>query len=314
MSRIFFQKNRPYSHSPKTSLWFIVVLAIIVSVASFGIYLVIHKQSSKNILSHTALAALWNSGDTEKTLTESRRAAEALPFDEYYLSVKGISSYYLALGAQDEETRQQLFEESVISLRKALAVGVPAKMRAQIYYVLAKAYYQKGEPWFDMAERYFLLAKDKGGRQQDIPQYLAIVYAGKKDYAHAAEWFELALKNDSSDTLLLSAAITYNNTDQREKARDLLLRLESSASDAKIRLKAKVLLAQDNFDSGDIDAALHGYQEALKEDPLNVDAWYGLGLVYSKKNDQLGARAAFRKVVQIDPNHADARRRLAEKL
>ncbi len=165
-----------------------------------------------------------------------------------------------------------------------------------------------------MAERYFLLAKDKGSRQQDIPQYLAIVYAGKKDYAHAAEWFELALKNDSSDTLLLSAAITYNNTDQREKARDLLLRLESSASDAKIRLKAKVLLAQDNFDSGDIDAALQGYQEVLKEDPLNVDAWYGLGLVYSKKNDQLGARAAFRKVVQIDPNHVDARRRLAEKL
>ncbi len=279
-----------------------------------GVYLIIHKQNSKNILSRAELATLWNSGNIEKTLTESRKATESFPFDEYYLSIKGISSYYWALNAQDEESRQQLFEESVVSLRKALAVGVPAKMKAQIYYVLAKAYYQKGDPWFDMAERYFLLAKDNGSKEQDIPQYLAIVYAGKKDYARAADWFELALKNDASDPLLLSAAITYNNINQKEKSRDLLLRLEASASDAKIRLKAKLLLAQDSFDAGDISAALQGYQEVLKEDPLNVDAWYGLGLVYSKKNDQLGARAAFRKVVQIDPNHADARRRLAEKL
>ncbi|GAB6275934.1 MAG: tetratricopeptide repeat protein [Rectinema sp.] len=289
-------------------------MLIIVSVSFLGVYLIIHNQNSKNILSRAELATLWNSGNIEKTLTESRKATESFPFDEYYLSIKGISSYYWALNAQDEESRQQLFEESVVSLRKALAVGVPAKMRAQIYYVLAKAYYQKGDPWFDMAERYFLLAKDNGSKEQDIPQYLAIVYAGKKDYARAADWFELALKNDASDPLLLSAAITYNNINQKEKSRDLLLRLEASASDAKIRLKAKLLLAQDSFDAGDISAALQGYQEVLKEDPLNVDAWYGLGLVYSKKNDQLGARAAFRKVVQIDPNHADARRRLAEKL
>lgn len=279
-----------------------------------GVYLIIHKQNSKNIVSRSELATLWNSGNIEKTLTESRKATESFPFDEYYLSIKGISSYYWALNAQDEESRQQLFEESVVSLRKALAVGVPAKMKAQIYYVLAKAYYQKGNPWFDMAERYFLLAKDNGSREQDIPQYLAIVYAGKKDYARAADWFELALKNDTSEPLLLSAAITYHNINQKEKSRDLLSRLEASASDAKIRLKATLFLAQDNFDSGDISAALQRYQEVLKEDPLNVDAWYGLGLVYSRKNDQLGARAAFRKVVQIDPNHADARRRLAEKL
>ncbi len=293
---------------------FIVVVIIVVSMSSFGVYWLIHTHNATNILSHAALAALWNAGDVEKALSESRKATAVFPFDEYYLSVEGVSSYYMGLNAQDEETRQRLFEESVVSLRKALAVGVPRKMRAQIYYVLAKAYYQKGEPWFDMAERYFLMAKDKGSTQEDIPQYLAVVYAGKKDYAHAAQWFELALKNDSSDTLLLSAAITYTNVGQKEKARALLARLESSASDAKIRLRAKLLLAQDTLDAGDIPAALQRYQEVLKDDPLNVDAWYGLGLVYSKQNDPLGARAAFRKVVQIDPHHAEARRRLAEKL
>lgn len=34
--------------------------------------------------------------------------------------------------------------------------------------------------------------------------------------------FEQALENNTSDALLLSAAISYMNTDQKEKARDLL--------------------------------------------------------------------------------------------
>lgn len=313
MFRRFFQGKRPRSR--RKFLWSIVAVITIVAASSLGIYVVIHRtQDSDKILSYRALADLWNSGDIEGALRESRNATQVLPFDDYYLSIEGIASYYMGLNAQDEENRQQFFEESVISLRKALAVGVPAKMRAEIYYVLAKAYYQKGDPWFDMAERYFLMAKDQGSKEEDIPQYLAIVYAGRKDYAQAAEWFELALKNDSSDALLLSAAITYTNVGQKEKAQTLLTRLESSASDAKIRLKAKLLLAQDSLDAGDIDAALQRFQEVLKDDPLNVDAWYGLGLVYSKQNDQLGARAAFRKVVQIDPYHAEARQRLAEKL
>lgn len=308
----FLRKHR--GRSIKTSLWLIIVLVIFISTASFGLYLLIHNQNTKNVLSRNALATLWNSGNIEKALSESRKAVEVYPFDEYYLGIQGISAYYWALNAQDEETRQQLFEESVVSLRKALAVGVPAKMKAQLYYILAKAYYQKGDPWFDMAERFFILARNSGSKEQDIPQYLAIVFAGRKDYANAADWFSLALKNNTSDTLLLSAAITYKNIDEKDKSRELLSRLESSASDAQIRLKAKLLLAQDSFDAGDLETSLEKFKAVLAEDPLNVDAWYGLGLIYSKKNDQLGARAAFRKVVQIDPNNVDARRRLAEKL
>ncbi len=309
----FFRGKAPRTR--KKNPWLFIAIILIGVGVFLGFYFAISSKDTKNGISRSALAKTWNSGNNiEKTLSEAQKAIESYPFDEYYLSICGIAYYYSALNAQEEETRQQELEKAVIALRKALAVGLPSRMKGQVYYILAKAYYQKGEPWFDLAERYFLLAKESGSKEKDIPQYLAIVYAGRKDYNRAVSWFEQALENNTSDALLLSAAISYMNTDQKEKARDLLLRLESSASDAKIRLKASLLLAQDNFDSGDIQAALNRYQIVLKEDPVNVDAWYGLGLIYAKLNDQLGARAAFRKVVQIDPNHADARRRLAEKL
>lgn len=296
------------------SLWIAAIVFVLIGCISMGLFFILKSSSTKGVLSHSEIAKLWNEGNIEKTIAESRKAAQAFPFDAFYLSMRGISAYYSALDAQDEETRQQLLEESVISLRKALVIGVPSGMRAQVYYILAKAYYQKGEPWFDLAERYFLLARNNGSKEKDLPQYLAVVYAGKKDYEHAIEWFELSLKGDTSDILTLSAAISYKNIGKNDRARELLANLETHATDAKIRLKAKLLLAQDSYDSGDVSAALQRYEEILKEDPLNADAWYGLGLVYAKKNDQLGARAAFRKVVQIDPNHADARKRLAEKL
>lgn len=295
-------------------LWIAAIVFVLIGCISTGLFFILKNSDAKGVISHREIAKLWNEGNIEKTIAESRKATEAFPFDEYYLSMRGISAYYSALDAQDEETRQQLLEESVISLRKALVIGVPSGMEAQIFYVLAKAYYQKGEPWFDLAERYFLLARNSGSKEKDLPQYLAVVYAGKKDYKHAIEWFELSLKGDTSDILTLSAAISYKNIGKNDKARELLASLETHATDAKIRLKAKLLLAQDSYESGDFSTALQRYEEILKEDPLNADAWYGLGLVYAKKNDQLGARAAFRKVVQIDPNHVDARKRLAEKL
>jgi|GEM_PF-276955 len=288
--------------------------AVAVILCTVTYFYISQRNSASYQVSRSELARIWNSGEVEKTLVESRKAIEKLPFDEYYISMQGISAYYSALNAQDEEARQELFEESVLALRKALAIGLPMRMKSQIYYILGKSYYQKGEPWFDLAQRYLLLAKESGSREKDISQYLAIVYSDQKDYEHAASWFEQALKENPSDALYLSAAVMYSNTNQKEKSREILYRLSSSSPDAKIKLKARLLLAQDNLDSGDINAALQGFQDVLSEDPLNTEAWYGIGLVYLKRNNALEARAAFRKVVQIDPNHIDARRQLAEKL
>ncbi len=297
-----------------SSLRIVVILFVLIGSISLALFFSLRSGNAKAIISRRELAKIWNEGNIEKTIAESRKATEVFHFDEYYLSMRGISAYYSALNAQDEETRQQLLEESVVSLRKALVIGVSSGMKAQIFYVLAKAYYQKGEPWFDLAERYFLLAYNSGSKEKDLPEYLAVVYAGKKDYKNAIEWFERSLKVETSDILTLAAAISYKNTGNSNRSLELLTNLEAHATDAKIRQKAELLLAQESYEVGDYSAALQRYEEILKEDPINADAWYGIGLVYAKKNDQLSARAAFRKVVQINPNHVVARKRLAEKL
>ncbi len=290
----------------------IIAAVAIALVGAMAIILSNHNQRAA--ISRTEIASLWNSGQIEKTLAESRTAVEKSPFDEYFLTIQGIASYYSALNAQDDETRQQLLEESVVALRKAAAIGVPNRMKAQLFYILGKSYYQKGAPWFDLAERSLLLAKKSGSREGDISQYLAILYSSQNDYTGALPWFEQALKNEPSEPLLLSAAVTYRSAGQIEKARDILNQLSLSAKDAKIKLKANVLLSQMKFEAGDIMGAFQGYQQALSEDPLNVDAWLGLGFIYAKQNNTLEARAAFRKVVQIDPTNVDARKQLAGKL
>lgn len=294
-------------------LWAAIIVAAAICLIA-AITVILRASSQKGFISRSELASLWNSGQVDKTLVEARKATGKAPFDEYFLSMQGISAYYSALNAQDEETRQQLLEEAVISLRKADAVGVPNRIKAQIYYILGKVYYQEGEPWFDLAEHYLQLAQKSGSREKDISQYLAILYSAQKDYTGALQWFEQALKDNPSEPLLLSAAMTYGNTGHNDKAKEILNQLSSSAKDAKIKLKAKVLVSQMEFDAGDFNGAFQGFQEILSEDPLNVDAWYGLGLIYSKQNNVLEARAAFRKVVQIDPSHADARKQLAAKL
>lgn len=291
-----------------------MILCAAIGGLAFGAYAFTRPAHKGTAFSHKSLAALWNSGDVAKTLEQARAAADTAISDPYYHALRGIAAYYAALDAQEEESRQQLLEESILSLRKARAIGLRGQLAAQCAYVLAKAYYQKGDPWLDLAEREFHEARKGGVKEQDLAQYLAAIYASRKDYANAVAWFERSLSEKPSDLLKLSAAISYRGMGNGEKANQLLTEIISSGTDARIRLKAKLALAQDLLEKGKTAEAKQLFQEVIKEDAVNADAWFGLGLACLAENDQIGSRAAFRKVVQIDPNHIEARRKLAEKL
>ncbi len=281
---------------------------------AFGVYALIKPSQTGASFSRKTLADLWNSGNIAATLEQARIAADTALTDPYYYALRGIAAYYAALDAQEEEGRQQLLEESIASIRKARAIGLRGRLVAQSVYVLAKAYYQKGDPWFDLAERGFLEARQAGIKEKDLAQYLAAIYASRKDYANAVAWFERSLKEEPSDLLKLSAAISYRGMGNSEKARQLFHEIISTGTDARIKLKAKLALAQDMLDNKSIAEAKQLFQEVINEDSVNAEAWFGLGLACFAQNDQIGSRAAFRKVVQIDPNHVEARRKLADKL
>jgi tetratricopeptide (TPR) repeat protein len=64
--------------------------------------------------------------------------------------------------------------------------------------------------------------------------------------------------------------------------------------------------AVDAMNAGRNDEAIQKLQELVAKFPSCTDCLYNLGVAYVKKGDAAGAEAAFKKVVEANPNSADA--------
>jgi tetratricopeptide (TPR) repeat protein len=298
----------------------ITIIAILV--LCVGMYFLINakemiqKESSSRVqaYSKTKILETWSSGDRAATLEMTRSSLEALPLDPFYLSFNGISAYYLSSEKPEGDERQNLLDEAVFSLRKAIASGGKLPVKAQVEYVLGKAYFQKGSPWYDLAARYLSQSKEDGYEGKDSEQYLGLSYAGLQDHDAAVMHFESALKLASSDILMLSAAISYKELGNMEKTKELLSNAVASASDALIIQKSRFMLGEMAMANGELAKAGEQYQSIVDMDPRSAEAWYRLGLVSEALKDSIKARAAWRKATSIDPNHIEARKKLADRL
>lgn len=256
----------------------------------------------------------WGSGDKAATLDMARSSLERAPVDPFYLSFNGIAAYYLSMDKPEGDEKQALLDESVGSLRKALASGGKLPVKAQVEYVLGKAYYQKGQPWYDLATKYLTAAKASGYQGKDSDQYLGLCYAGMQNHGEAVKHFEDALKVAPSDVLMLSAAISYKELGDAAKTDELLSQVVSAASDALIVQRARFILGEMAVAGGDFAKASTIYQAVVDTDPRSAEGWYRLGLVAEAQKDPIKARADWRKATSIDPSHVEARKKLAERL
>jgi len=271
------------------------------------------EGSAKTYPKNEILTA-WGSGDKAATLDMTRSSLERAPVDPFYLSFDGIAAYYLSMDKPEGDEKQALLDESVGSLRKAIASGGKLPVKAQVEYVLGKAYYQKGQPWYDLATKYLAAAKASGYQGKDSDQYLGLCYAGMQNHGEAVKHFEDALKAAPSDVLMLSAAISYKELGDVAKTENLLSSVVASASDALIVQRARFILGEMAVAGGDLAKAAAIYQAVVDTDPRSAEGWYRLGLVAEAQNDPIKARADWRKATSIDPSHIEARKKLAERL
>ena len=265
-------------------------------------------------ISKSLVLDAWKQQDMQKTLDLSRAGLLSKPLDTFFLSFEGIAAYYLSTGKPEGEERQSLLDEAVASIRKAMATHESIPVKPQIEYVLGKAYYQKGQPWYDLAVEYLELSKAHGYSSRDTEQYLALAYVGLGMHDKAVTHFEEALKSGKNDLLMLSAAMSYNELGNEAKARELLDQAVATASDAVVTQKARYLLAGMAYKKGDLAGAKSLYSSIVEADSASADAWYWLGMIYEAEKDPIKARAAWRKATAINPNHVEARKKLAEKL
>ncbi|HEY9054053.1 MAG TPA: tetratricopeptide repeat protein [Rectinemataceae bacterium] len=301
---------------PRARLGIAIISVAVLALAVGGVSLFLSRDAEPDAKpgSKNEILAAWKAQDMQKTLDLSRASLETRPFDPFSLSFDGIASYYLSLLMDEGEERHELLDEAVFSLRKALALGKNFPVRAQVEYVLGKAYYQKGEPWYDLSVKYLELSKASGYLAKDAEQYLGLAYVGLGDHRAAVERFEAAIQAEPRDVLMLSAALSYKELGEDEKSEAYLSKVAESTMDEVLALKARSTLAEMAIGKGEFHKAESLLLRVVEKDPEAADAWYLLGLVYEASKDPIKARAAWRKATSINPNHIEARKRLAERL
>jgi tetratricopeptide (TPR) repeat protein len=297
-----------------------IALALVASAAlisAIGIRLVksgtFAKMNTSHLVSKYKIISDWEAKKWDDVRSEAVASLSARPLDAFYLSFRGLAAFYKGMDLPEGEERAVLVDETVASLRKAIASG--GRMpKAQVEYVLGKAYFDKGDSYLDEAVKYLEMSVVSGYIGADSREYLALAYAGLGDKARAVKNFEAALERSRADLLLISSAKAYVDAGQPVKAEALLLELLSSGKDDLAKQNGRFILGEIYKTRGDLSKAEEQYALILTKDPSSAEAHYRMGLAYQVGGDPIKARAEWRKAVSIDPMHAASRQKLSEKL
>jgi tetratricopeptide (TPR) repeat protein len=259
------------------------------------------------------ILADWSAGKWADARSKAEASLVSAPLDAFYLSFRGLAAYYEGMELPEGEERAARVDESIASLRKAIAAGGRIPL-AQVQYVLGKAYYEKGDFFLDESASFMEAAIASGYAAKDSSEYLALAYSRLGDAARAVASFEAALARDRSAPLLIAAAKAYVDAKSPEKAEPLLLEAIASGKDDVAAENGRFLLGDIYRSRGDLGKAEQQYSLALAKDPESAEAHYRLGLIWQARGDPIKARAEWRKAVSIDPMHAASRQKLSEKL
>jgi tetratricopeptide (TPR) repeat protein len=259
------------------------------------------------------ILADWDARKWHDARSKAATSLAAAPLDPFYLSFRGLAAFYEGMELPEGEQRTALIDESIASLRKAIAAGGRIPL-AQIQYVLGKAYYEKGEYYLDESAAYMDASLSSGYVAKDSREYLAVAYSRLGQAAKAVASFEAALAQDRSAPLLIAAAKAYVDSGAPAKAEGLLLEAIASGTDEVAVENGRLLLGDIYRDKGDLGKAEEQFSLVLEKDPGSAEAHYRLGLVWQSRGDPIKARAEWRKAVSIDPMHAASRQKLTERL
>ena len=229
------------------------------------------------------------------------------PLNAVALSYRGFASFYLAVSQNVMEEKMPYLDQAIVSLRRAKLASTP--FSGETDYVLAKAYFNKGKHYYDLAISSMESSLAKGYVQKDSREYIGQAYVQLGDYAKGMEQFLIALKDDPSDLLLLTIGQTYYQMKRNSDAVDYLLRTLNKTEDKDIEERARFLLGGIYLDTGEPFKAEEQFTAIVAIDPQSADAHFNLGEVYLKMNDPVKARAEWRNTLIIDPSHYGAKLR-----
>lgn len=291
----------------------VVVLAVVAVASVFAVATWLGPFPAGISGRDTALLTLWDQGQYQDVLLQAEAILEERPLDGQALTFGGFAQFYVGIDQATPGDQQAYLERSIVLLRKAEHVE-RAPLEAERRYVLAKAYYHRGQEYAGLAARYMEESVSAGYVGEDSFAYLGLAHEELGDHETSAGWYERGLQasGDSDDQ-----ALRIRAAEARRKLGDL--------EEAESHLRAALLLGDDDYVDGVVGINLSAvlieqgeYTEAeqrlsqlVEASPDSADALYYLGVVYEMTDRMLEARGMWRRARELDPTHVKALESLA---
>lgn len=165
---------------------------------------------------------------------------------------------------------------------------------------------------FDEAAVHYRKAQ-KLDRKAAYPRFqLGLDYIGLKDFQRAVEEFQAVLRLDPQyDDARYVLALVYAQLSEYEKAAEQYEILLSRAASLPQETQLRRILSQLYFLSQDYPLAEKQAEKILQLKPLDQDALYFMGLLFSETDRPEAAAEYFRKILTYYPDDWDAMNSLA---
>lgn len=294
----------------------LLVVGFVLAGVAGGTILVLHALDVAPVglrRRNTELLRLWNDGRYRDVLRLAESTLETDPLDAEALTFGGFSHFYVGLGLAERDEQLEHLRSAIVLLRRALHVPY-APMAAERDYVLAKAYYHRGDEYVDLTVSYMERALQRGYDAPDSRTYLALALAILGDHEESIRWFEEALVHaDPADrnAIRIRAADSYLQLSRYADASNTLVRAIEDLEDGYLVLIARNKLASVYIADERWDKAETLLDETIERFPQSADAYYYLGIVYEATDRGVQARNLWRTARDIDPDHTEALMRLA---
>lgn len=301
------------AHWPRVLM--VIGIALLVALVAMFALLVARQRTPLLAIGQTErpqdAIALWNEQDYEGVVEVSTEQLVEFPLDPTALGLRGFSRFYLAMQAVNSDSREQALIASIRDLRRVLLTDV-AELEPEVHYVLGKAYFHRGEYFYDAAVRHLERARALGWNRLDLLEYLALASRDLGRREDAVRYFREAIEQGDEPVHRIALADVLIADSSYREADVLLSRAIAQTSDSTLIQDALVSLGTSLRLQERWNAAMDTYRRLLEVNEASAEAHYGLGEVYLALGEQDQARFEWREAIRLDPNHIESLQRLQE--
>lgn len=310
-------QTRTHTHRMRHGrrLFTLALVAVVAASIGAGGFLLARSRSPLLPVAETSRSAdaieLWRDGEYDRVASVTGEHLHRYPLDTTSLALRGFAQFYRAMETVESEEKQELLVESVQLLRRVLLLP-PTSMEPQIRYVLGKAYYHRGEFFYDSAVRELDAARRLGIEQLDLLEYLALTHHALGDQSQAVQFFEEAIDFGDEDVHRIHLADILILEEEYSRANQVLSEVLEHTNDVVLQQHSLLSSGRAYRESGDFQLSIGRFEELLELNPSSAEARYEMGETFLAMEQNDRARFEWREALRLNPNHIESFQRLQE--